>query len=113
MASLTGRGSNPSEYIGPAIPCEPVVTRAKRLLIREHADPHISDRKDLRLTRILLLLWAFFWCFLEQGLGLDFHATCFDRNLHSIFHWIFKGHLDSEQAVLVVRFGFVRFHRPT
>ncbi len=96
-----------------AIPCEPVVTRAKRLLIREHANPYISDRKDLRLTRILLLLWAFFWPFLEQGLGLDFYATCLDGDLHSIFHWILKWHLDSEQAVLVVRFGFVRFHRPT
>ena len=46
-------------------------------------------------------------------LGLGFHATCFDGDLDSIFHRIFEGHLDSEQAVLVDRFGFVRFHRPT
>ncbi len=46
-------------------------------------------------------------------LGLGFRATCFDGDLHSIFHRIFEGHLDSEQAVLVGRFGFVRFHRPT
>ncbi len=39
--------------------------------------------------------------------------TCFDANFHSIFHRIFEGHLDSEQPVLVSRFGFVRFHRPT
>jgi len=39
--------------------------------------------------------------------------TCFDGNLHGIFHRIFEGHLDSEQAVLVGRFGFVRFHRPS
>ena len=45
-------------------------------------------------------------------LGLCFRATCFDSDLHSIFHRIFEGHLDSEQAVLVDRFGFVRFHRP-
>ena len=44
--------------------------------------------------------------------GLGFR-TYFDGDLHSIFHWIFEGHLDSEQAVLVGRFGFVRFHRPT
>jgi hypothetical protein len=45
--------------------------------------------------------------------GLGFRTTCFDGDLHSTFHRIFEGHLDSEQAVLVGRFGFVRFHRPT
>ena len=45
--------------------------------------------------------------------GLGFRATRFDGDLHSTFHRIFEGHLDSEQAVLVGRFGFVRFHRPT
>ncbi len=45
--------------------------------------------------------------------GLGFRATCFDDDLHSIFHRIFEGHLDSEQAVLVGRFGFVRLNRPT
>ena len=44
---------------------------------------------------------------------LGFCATCLDDDLHSIFHRIFEGHLDSKQAVLVGRFGFVRFHRPT
>ena len=46
-------------------------------------------------------------------LGLGFRATYFDGDLHSIFHRIFEGHLDSEQPVLVDRFGFVRFHRPS
>jgi hypothetical protein len=46
-------------------------------------------------------------------LGFGFRATYFDNNLHSIFHRIFEGHLDSEQAVLVDRFGFVRFHCPS
>ena len=46
-------------------------------------------------------------------LGLGFLATCLDGDLHSILHRIFERHLDSEQAVLVGRFGFVRFHRPT
>ena len=45
--------------------------------------------------------------------GLGFRATCFDGDLHGTFHRIFEGHLDSEQSVLVCRFGFVRFHRPT
>jgi len=45
--------------------------------------------------------------------GLASRASCFDGDLHSTFHRIFEGHLDSEQAVLVGRFGFVRFHRPT
>jgi aryl-alcohol dehydrogenase-like predicted oxidoreductase len=45
--------------------------------------------------------------------GLGFRATCFDGDLHGTFHRIFEGHLDSEQSVLVGRFGFVRFHRPT
>ena len=40
-------------------------------------------------------------------------ATRLDGDLHSIFHGIFEGHLDSEQAVLVDRFGFVRFHWPS
>jgi hypothetical protein len=42
-----------------------------------------------------------------------FRASCLDSDLHSTFHRIFEGHLDSEQAVLVGRFSFVRFHRPT
>ena len=46
-------------------------------------------------------------------LGLDFRATYLDGDLHSIFHRIFEGHLDSEQTVLVGRFGFVRFYRPS
>jgi hypothetical protein len=46
-------------------------------------------------------------------LDLGFRATCFDGDLHSILHRIFEGHLDSEQAVVVGRFGFVRFHRPS
>jgi len=45
--------------------------------------------------------------------GLGVRAICFDDNLYSIFHRIFEGHLDSEQSVLVSRFGFDRFHRPT
>ena len=48
-----------------------------------------------------------------KPLGLGFRDTCFDGDLHSIFHRVFEGHLDSEQAVLVGRFGFVGFHRPT
>jgi hypothetical protein len=39
--------------------------------------------------------------------GLGFRATCFDGDLHGTFHRIFEGHLDSEQSVLVGRFGFV------
>lgn len=46
-------------------------------------------------------------------LGLGFRASCFDSDLLGIFHRIFERHLDSEQAVLVDRFGFVRFHRPS
>jgi len=46
-------------------------------------------------------------------LGLGFRATYFDGDLHSIFHRIFEGDFDSEQPVLVDRFGFVRFHRPS
>ncbi|HEY3121650.1 MAG TPA: hypothetical protein VGL15_13560, partial [Vicinamibacteria bacterium] len=38
-------------------------------------------------------------------LGRGFRATCFDGDLHSILHRIFERHLDSEQAVLVDRFG--------
>jgi hypothetical protein len=38
--------------------------------------------------------------------GLAPRAACFDGNLHSTFHRIFEGHFDSEQAVLVGRFGF-------
>ncbi len=45
--------------------------------------------------------------------GLVFPAAGFDGDLDSIFHRVFEGHLDPEQAVLVGRFGFVRFHRPT
>jgi hypothetical protein len=48
-----------------------------------------------------------------KSLGLGFREPCFDGDLHSIFHRIFEGHLDSKQAVLVGRFGFVRFYRPT
>ena len=48
-----------------------------------------------------------------EFLGLGFLDSCFDGDLHRILHRIFEGHLDSEQAVLVGRFGFVRFHRPT
>jgi hypothetical protein len=29
-------------------------------------------------------------------LGLGLRATCFDGDLHSIFHRIFEGHLDSK-----------------
>ena len=47
-----------------------------------------------------------------EFLGLGFRDTCFDGDLHSILHRIFNGHLDSEQAVLVGRFGFVRFYLP-
>ena len=54
-----------------------------------------------------------FWYSAFDCFGLGFRATCFDGDLHSTFHRIFEGHLDSEQAVLVGRFGFVRFHRPT
>ena len=36
-----------------------------------------------------------------------------DGDLHGIFHRIFEGHLDSEQAVVVGRFGLVGFHGPT
>ena len=48
-----------------------------------------------------------------EFLGLRFRNTCFDGDLHSILHRILEGHLDSEQAVLIGRFGFVRFYRPT
>jgi len=43
-------------------------------------------------------------------LGVRNHR--FDGDLHSVFHGIFEGHFDSEQAVLVDRFSFVRFHWP-
>ena len=66
------------------------------------------ERSRWRLRRTRRLWILNFDCF-----GLGFRATCFDGDLHSIFHRIFEGHLDSEQAVLVGRFGFVRFHRPT
>jgi hypothetical protein len=46
-------------------------------------------------------------------LGLGFRPTWLNGDLHRIFHWVFEGHFDSEQSVLVGRFGFVRFHRPT
>jgi hypothetical protein len=45
--------------------------------------------------------------------GLGFRAPFFDGYLHGIFHRVFEGYLDAEQAVVVGRFGFVRFHRPT
>jgi hypothetical protein len=45
--------------------------------------------------------------------GLGFNPTWLNGDLHRIFHWIFEGHFDAEQSVLVGRFGFVRFHRPT
>ncbi len=35
-------------------------------------------------------------------------ATRFDGDLNGTFHRIFEGHLNSEQPVLVGRFGFVR-----
>ena len=44
---------------------------------------------------------------------LGFYASFLDDDFHSIFHRVFEGHLDSKKAVLVGRFGFVRFHRPT
>jgi hypothetical protein len=47
-----------------------------------------------------------------QFLWLGFRATLFDGNLHRILHRIFEGHLDSEQAEMVGRFGLARFHRP-
>src|ERR1035438_7731630 len=47
--------------------------------------------------------------FLDLGLG----ATRFDGDLHSIFHRIFEGHFDSEEAVLVDRFSFAGFHWPS
>jgi hypothetical protein len=36
-------------------------------------------------------------------LGLVLHAARFDGDLHSIFHWILEGHLNSEEAVRVGR----------
>ena len=68
---------------------------------------------DKRTFRIMYLARIASRSLTFDCFGLGFRATCFDGDLHSIFHRIFEGHLDSEQAVLVGRFGFVRFHRPT
>ena len=68
---------------------------------------------DKRTFRIMYLARIASRSFTFDCFGLGFRATCFDGDLHGTFHRIFEGHLDSEQSVLVGRFGFVRFHRPT
>ena len=68
---------------------------------------------DKRTFRIMYLARIASRSLTFDCFGLGFRATCFDGDLHGTFHRIFEGHLDSEQSVLVGRFGFVRFHRPT
>jgi hypothetical protein len=68
---------------------------------------------DKRTFRIMYLAGIASRSLTFDWLGLGFRATCFDGDLHGTFHRIFEGHLDSEQSVLVGRFGFVRFYRPT
>src|ERR1700730_10820915 len=98
----------------PRAPCGLATLRRRLVLgpasVQECPLVNLVDKRTFRimyLARIASRSLTFDW------LGLGFRATCFDGDLHGTFHRIFEGHLDSEQSVLVGRFGFVRFHRPT
>ena len=79
----------------------------------ERSRMSLGNLVDKRTFRIMYLARIASRSLTFDCFGLGFRATCFDGDLHGTFHRIFEGHLDSEQSVLVGRFGFVRFHRPT
>jgi hypothetical protein len=98
----------------PRAPCG-LATLRRRLVLGPASvqECPLGNLVDKRTFRIMYLAGIASRSLTFDWLGLGFRATCFDGDLHGTFHRIFEGHLDSEQSVLVGRFSFVRFHRPT